>query len=106
VKRNYHIAIAGVLAIAAYLFLMRGKGQQYLVKNDVLIPNDPSTPLGVERLQERPTLIPKGDVISGTITEELVDSAPGTFGPTVTQGVRVSRESKSTFIPITNLRQV
>jgi len=94
------------LAIAAYLFLMRGKGQQYLVKNDVMIPTDPADPAARTRLQERPTLIPKGDIVSGNITEELVDSVPGIFGPTVTQGVRVSRESKSIFIPITNLRQV
>ena len=62
-NRNYYIAAAGVLAVAAYLFLMRGKGQQFMVENDVVIPVDSSAPVGRVRLTERPTLIPKGDIV-------------------------------------------
>ncbi len=124
-KAGGYIAI-GVLAIAGYLLLMKNKGQQFLVSEDVILPSDTQAETPATRPTTRTGRTPvttytaprtastttttsvargdrvslsQGDIIAGPVTQEIVHSAPGTIGPVQTPGVWTEIGGKSVFIP-------
>ena len=133
-KAEHYIAL-GVVAIAGFLLLMKNRGQQFLVNNDIPLPAEaesdivttrPSTRGTGTRISDRTSTarrtttastslstsvprtdrIARGDIVSGTLTEEIVYSPPGNIGPVLTEGVRVPIGDKSVFIERSNLTQI